>query len=84
MKEKESPSLFLPIPYLSTQGTTIRMPGSGHTFWFYSFVPWVQREYRALLEISYIDFFFSKELKLGPFKRRATAVPNSIDRRNST
>ena len=65
MKEKEFPSFFLPIPYLYTQATTIRMPGSGHTFWFYSFVPWVQREYRARLEISYIDFFF-KGAKVRP------------------
>ena len=48
-----------PLP-LSKQATTIRTPGSGHTFWFYSFVLWVQREYRARLEISYTDFFFKR------------------------
>ena len=52
-----------PLPF-SKQATTIRTPGSGHTFWFYSFVLWVQREYRARLEISYIDFFFQEERKL--------------------
>ena len=66
MKEKESLSFFLPIPYLYTQATTSRMPGLGHTFWFYSFVLWVQREYRARLEISYIDFFFFKGAKVRP------------------
>ena len=52
-----------PLPF-SKQATTSRMPGSGYTFWFNSFVLWVQREYRARLEISYIDFFFQKERKL--------------------
>ena len=67
-ERKGIPLPFSPDPLpLYTQATTSRMPGLGHTFWFYSFVPWVQREYRARLEISYIDFF-SKELKLGPFQ----------------
>ena len=48
-----------PLPF-SKQATTTRMPGSGYTFWFNSFVLWVQREYRARLEISYIDFFFKR------------------------
>ena len=65
-ERKGIPLPFSPDPLpLYTQATTSRMPGLGHTFWFYSFVRWVQREYRARLEISYIDFFF-KGAKVRP------------------
>ena len=60
-ERKGIPLPFFPDPLpLSTQATTPWMPGLRHTFWFYSFVPWVQREYRARLEISYIEFFFQR------------------------
>ena len=84
MKEKESP------PFFSRSPTFLRrLPPfecldqgihSGSILLFLGFKENTELGWKSATLI----FFFSKELKLGPFKRCATAVPNSIDRRNST